>query len=155
MNKNHHNEEPELNIPGVSDSDLKSNKFSIPDNYFDELTPRVMEAVRASKPKEIKTAINWWRLLVPAFGCAVALLTIWILDYPKSEEALDFDQVVANFSLEELDEYADFESEELLAYGIVPASTDLTEKISDEQVIEYLLNEDELEIDELYDELDI
>lgn len=155
MNKNRHKEEPELNIPSITVSDLKTNKFSTPNNYFEELTPRIMDAVRASNYKEEKTARNWWRLLVPGLGCAAVLITLWILDLPKSEQTLNFDQVIANISLEELDEYADFESEELLAYEIVLTPTSLTEEISEEEMIDYLLNEDELEIDELYDELDI
>lgn len=155
MNKNRHKEEPELNIPSITVSDLKTNKFSTPNNYFEELTPRIMDAVRASNSKEEKTARNWWRLLVPALGCAAVLITLWTLDLPKSEQTLNFDQVIANISLEELDEYADFESEELLAYEIVLTPTSLTEEISEEEMIDYLLNEDELEIDELYDELDI
>lgn len=146
-----HNE-PKLNVEGVSEQELKRNAFKTPEGYFENLTPRVMEAIRASEEKPAEPSFNWQRLLFPAIGIATIGMTAILIFNPNETETLDFDAALATVTLEELDAFVEFETEELLAYELV--SYDGFESNVDEQdVFNYLIEED-VELEEL-EELEI
>ncbi len=159
MNKKEHNEEsePQLKIDGAETSDMKKRGFSVPENYFENLTPRIMESVRSSSEVKTQTSINWRRFLIPTIGIAAVLLTGWFFLRPNNTSTVDFDGVLATLSVEELTEYADLQPSELFEYELVDyeqiaiAGNDLT----DEEIIEYLTTEDEIEWSTIMNEIDI
>ena len=150
-----HNE-PKLNIEGFSEADLKHNPFKAPEGYFESLTPRVMDSVRSAEEKVENTGINWWRVLMPGLGFSAMVVAVWFLSAPEGNNTLNFDQVVASMSLEELDEFAEFETEDLLAYGLVNSDDiEIESDFTEEELIDYLLDEEEMELSAIYEELDI
>ncbi len=159
MNKKEHNEEsePQLKIDGTKTSDMKKRAFSVPENYFENLTPRIMESVRSSSEVKTQTSIHWRRFLIPTIGIAAVLLTGWFFLQPNNTSTVDFDGVLATLSVEELTEYADLQPSELFEYELVDyeqiaiAGNDLT----DEEIIEYLTTEDEIEWSTIMNEIDI
>ena len=155
MEQNQHTEKPELTIDGISMESLKRNKFSTPEGYFDNLAPRVMAAVRETESVSSKPSFNWWRILVPSLGCASVLIGMYLFNLDSKNTQLNFNEVVATITLEELDDYANFDSEELLAFELVcEEERGFSDVIENEDAIEYLLEED-LNIDDLYNEIDI
>ncbi|HAP69151.1 MAG TPA: hypothetical protein DCR04_05405 [Flavobacteriales bacterium] len=154
-NTEQHNE-PKLNIEGFSEADLKRNPFKTPEGYFENLTPRVMDSVRSTEEKVESTEINWWRVLMPGIGFSAMVFAVWFLSAPTGNNTLNFDQVVASMSLEELDQFAEFETEDLLAYGLVTSDDiEIESDFSEEELINYLLDEEEMELNTIYEELDI
>ncbi len=156
MNQDQHNEDFELKIEGVSKEQLKRNSFSVPDGYFDELTPRIMASVRDSEAEVLKPQINWWRVLMPGLGFAAMILAVWIFTNPTGSDEVSFDEVIASISLEELDLYAEFETEDLLAYGLVETDDiELNAELTTEELIDYLIEEEDVELNTIYEEIDI
>lgn len=156
MSENRHSENEELNIEGCSREGLKRNSFQTPDGYFENLTPRMMDAVRASEETVAEPGFNWQRFLFPTIGIAAIAIAAVLFFNPNDTGNLDFDQVVASMTLEELDDFADFESDELLAYGLIDTDGIETEtNFSEEELIDYLLNEEEMELNTIYEEIDI
>lgn len=154
-NTEEHNE-PELRFDGVSQSELKRNAFKAPEGYFENLTPRVMESVRGSEANLQSSTINWWRILMPGLGFATMILAVWFFTSPDTNDSLNFDQVVASMTLEELDDFAEFETEDLLAYGLVTSDDlEIESQFSEDDLINYLLDEEEMEINSIYEEIDI
>ena len=154
-NTEKHNE-PDLRIEGVSESELKHNVFKAPDGYFENLTPRVMASVRVSEETLQSSTINWWRVLIPGLGFATMVLAVWFFTSPAANNSLNFDQVVASMSLEELDQFAEFEMEDLLAYGLVSSEdVEIESNFTEEELIDYLLEEEEIELNTIYEEIDI
>jgi hypothetical protein len=154
-NTEKHNE-PNLRIEGVSESELKRNAFKVPSGYFENLTPRVMDSVRSSEERPQPSTINWWRVLVPGLGFAAMVLAVWFFTNPDVNDSLKFDQVVASMSLEELDQFAAFETEDLLAYGLVSSEDlEIESNFTEEELIDYLLEEEEMELNTIYEEIDI
>lgn len=152
MSKNRHSENEELNIEGCSREGLRRNSFQTPEGYFENLTPRVMEAVRASNEKRAEPTFNWQQLLFPTVGIAVIAILAVLIFNPTETENVDFDKALASVSLEELDAFAEFETEELLAYELVDYD-DVESILDEEDIIDYLIEQD-LRIDEL-EELEI
>ena len=154
-NAEKHNE-PDLMIEGISESELKRNSFKTPEGYFENLTPRVMESVRESEGKIQSSTINWWRVLMPGLGFATLALAVWIFTSPDANDNLNFDEIVASLTLEELDNFAEFDTEDLLAYGLVTSEdVKIESEFSEEELIDYLLNEEDLELNSIYEEIDI
>jgi hypothetical protein len=152
MSENQHIENEELNIEGCSREGLKRNPFQAPDGYFENLTPRVMEAVRTSEEKQAEFSFNWQQLLFPTIGIvAIAIVAVLIFN-PNETDSLDFDAALATVTLEELDAFVEFETEELLAYELVDYG-DFQSTLEEGDIIDYLIEQD-LEIDEL-EELEI
>ena len=59
-------------------------------------------------------------------------------------------------TLEELDDFAQFETEDLLAYGLVTSDDiEIESNFSEDELINYLLDEEEMELNTIYEELDI
>jgi hypothetical protein len=147
----HNDSEPQ--IGGIPETDLKRNAFNVPDGYFDGLTPRIMEGVRASQVIQVPPVFNWNRLLVPTFGFAILVLGTWFFLKPTESAELDFNATLASLTVEELTEYADLQPTELVSYDLVDYNRDdLSENsLSEEEIIEYLDSEDELNttIDEI------
>lgn len=153
-NTENHNE-AELNIEGVSEHDLKRSAFKTPKGYFENLTPRVMERVRASDATPSKP-IGWGRILVPTFGLAASVLAISLFLRPTEEPAPTFTIVLASLSVEELTDYADLDATELVTYDLVNYDQITREsQLSDEDVMEYLETEDEIDLNTLANELDL
>lgn len=152
MSENQHSENEELNIEGCTREGLKRNSFQTPDGYFENLTPRVMEAVRASQETVAEPSFNWQRLLYPTFGIAAITIAAVLIFNSSKTESLDFDAALTSVTLEELDLFADFETEELLAYELVDYD-DFESELEEEDVIDYLMEED-LDLNEL-EELEI
>lgn len=156
MNQDQHKEDFGLNIEGVSKEQLKRNSFHTPDGYFDELTPRIMASVRASEAEVLKPQINWWRVLMPGLGFATMVLAVWFFSNSNGSDEKSFDEVIASISLEELDLYAEFETEDLLAYGLVETDdVELSAELTTEELIDYLIDEEDVELNTIYEELDI
>jgi hypothetical protein len=148
--------EPDLRIESVSESEPKRNVFKAPDGYFENLTPRVMASVRVSEENLQSSTINWWRVLIPGLGFATLVLGVWFFTSPAANNSLNFDQVVASMSLEELDQFAEFEMEDLLAYGLVSSEdVEIESNFTEEELIDYLLEEEEIELNTIYEEIDI
>ncbi len=154
-NAENHNE-PNLEIEGLPESDLKRNAFKTPEGYFDNLTPRIMESVRYTEKTKTAVVFDWKRILIPTLGMATAMLAAWFFFYPTNSNSLDFDTVLASLTIEELTEFADFETDELVIYELVDynqmalAQTELSE----EEIIEYL-SEDDIELNIIIDEIEI
>ena len=149
-------EHSELRIDGVNPSDLKRNSFKAPEGYFDNLTPRVMDAVRASEENPVQSAANWQRFLFPAIGMAAVVLIAVFIFNPNKSDNLNFDQVLASMTIEELESFADFETEELLAYGLVTAEdVEIESAFTEDELLDYLLEEEELELNSIYEEIEI
>lgn len=147
MSENRHSENEELNIEGCSREGLKRNSFQTPEGYFENLTPRVMDAVRASEETVAEPSFNWQRFLFPTIGIAAIAVAAVLIFNPSETESLDFDTALASVTLEELDLFADFETEELLAYELVDYD-DLESELEEEDIIDYLMEED-LDLNEL------
>jgi hypothetical protein len=63
---------------------------------------------------------------------------------------------MASISLEELDLYAEFDTEDLLAYGLIEAEDVVMEtELTEEEIIDYLIDEEEVELNTIYEEIDI
>lgn len=156
MNQNQHNEDFDLKIEGISTDQLKRNPFQTPDGYFDELTPRIMASIRSSESEVLKPQINWWRVLMPGLGFAAMVLAVWLFSNPNGSDELGFDEAMASISLEELDLYAEFDTEDLLAYGLIEAEDVVMEtELTEEEIIDYLIDEEEVELNTIYEEIDI
>ena len=155
-NTENHNE-PKLNLKGLSEASLKRNAFKTPDGYFENLTPRIMESVRASEQPLAKPTFNWNRILVPSFGIAAIALTTWFFIPPTENPGPNFDVVLASLSVEELAEYTDLNASELVGYDLVSYNELTTDEssFSDEEIIEYLSTEEEVELNTLIDEIEI
>ena len=154
-NSEKHNE-PKLNIEGFSEADLKRNPFKAPEGYFENLTPRVMNSVRSSEGKLQSSTINWWRVLMPGLGFATMVLAVWLFNGINENETLNFNQVASSMTLEELDDFAQFETEDLLAYGLVTSDDlEIESEFSEDDLINYLLEEEEMELNSIYEEIDI
>ena len=147
MSENQHSENEELNIEGYSREGLKRNSFQTPEGYFENLTPRVMDAFRASEEAVAEPSFNWKRFLFPTIGIAAIAVAAVLIFNPSETESLDFDTALASVTLEELDLFADFETEELLAYELVDYD-DLESELEEEDVIDYLM-EEYLDLNEL------
>ena len=147
MSENKHSEKEELKIEGCSREGLKRNSFQTPEGYFENLTPRVMEAVRASEETVTEPSFSWQRLLFPTIGIAAIAIAAVLIINPSGTESLDFDAALASVTLEELDLFADFETEELLAYELVDYD-DFESELEEEDIIDYLMEED-LDLNEL------
>ncbi len=161
-----HREEtgPQLNIEGAGTPDLKRNAFSTPANYFDDLTPRIMQSVRESQGSR-PSAFDWnsllgIRVLAPALSVIlIAVLSIHFLGDSNPGE-LDFEKMAMSMTLEELDLFAEFETNELLAYDLVDygrmsAETNARGDVDPDDVLDYLMDEDELELNTIIEELEI
>lgn len=147
--------ESKLNIEGVSEEDLKRNAFKVPEGYFDNLTPRVMESVRTSEVSEKATWPVWMKVLTPTIGIATVALAIWFFMPPSENESPDFETVLASLSVEELTLYANADPNELVKYELVDYNElDLSE-MSEEELLDYLELEDELEMNTLINEIEI
>jgi hypothetical protein len=95
-------------------------------------------------------------VLVPGLGFAAMVLAVWFFTNPDVNDSLKFDQVVASMSLEELDQFAAFETEDLLAYGLVSSEDlEIESNFTEEELIDYLLEEEEMELNTIYEEIDI
>lgn len=156
MEKLENHNEADLRIEGASESDLKRNAFMAPEGYFENLTSRVMSSVRGSETKLKSSTINWWRVLMPGLGFATMVLAIWFFNGINQSENLNFNQVVASMTLQELDDFAEFETEDLLAYGLVTsADLEIESDFSEDDLINYLLDDGEMELNSIYEEIDI
>lgn len=153
MNHKQHSEEFDLKIEGATKKQLKRNAFQIPEGYFENATPRIMEVVRASENKPADSATKWLRLLVPSLGIAAIAIVAVFMFKPSGKTAVDFDKALASVSIEELYLFAEFETEELLAYDLVEYEY-VESEIGQREVIDYLLDED-INLYELEEELDI
>ena len=153
MKQEEHNE---LKIDGVNPSDLKRNSFKTPEGYFENLTPRIMDAARKSEAKAEEPSFNWQRLLFPTIGvAAIAIAAILVFNQTETE-SLDFDTALASVTLEELDLFADFETEELLAYELVEyENLPANEELDKEEILDYLLYEENLELNDIIEEIEI
>lgn len=157
MKNAEHHIEPKLNVEVFSEADLKQNIFKTPEGYFENLTPRVMESVRASEQSSDNAAISWKHILIPAFGiAAVALIALFFYN-PTENVNPNFDQVLASLTIEEIASYADLQPSELLSYELVNYNEiALTENsFSEDEIIEYLSTEEEVELNTLIDEIEI
>jgi hypothetical protein len=156
QNTEKHNE-PKLNLEGFSEADLKRKAFKTPEGYFENLTPRIMQSVRASEPVLAKSAFNWNRILIPSFGIAAIALATWFFFPPTGNPEPNFETVLASLSVEELAEYADLQPAELVSYELVSYNEITIEEntFSEEEIIEYLSTEQELELNTLIDEIEI
>jgi len=155
-NTENHNE-PKLNLKGLSEASLKRNAFKTPDGYFENLTPRIMESVRASEQPSANPKYNWRRILVPSFGIAAIALTTWFFLLPAENPVPNFDVVLASLSVEELAEYTDLNASELVSYELV-SYNELTldeSSFSNQEIIEYLSTEEEIELNTIIDEIEI
>lgn len=156
MNQDQHKEGFDLKIDGISKEQLKRNSFHTPDGYFDELTPRIMASVRNAEAETLKPRINWWRVLMPGLGFATMVLAVWLFTNPNGSDEMSFDEVIASISLEELDLYAEFETEDLLAYGLVETDDlELNSELTEEELIDYLIEEEDVELNTIYEEIEI
>jgi hypothetical protein len=155
-NTENHNE-PKLNLKGLSEANLKRNAFKTPEGYFENLTPRIMESVRASEQSSTKPIFSWNRILVPSFGIAAIALTTWFFIPPTENPVPNFDIVLASLSIEELAEYTDLNASELVSYELVSYNDLAVDEISfsNQEIIEYLSTEEEVELNTLIDELEI
>ena len=153
MKQEEHNE---LKIDGVNPSDLKRNSFKTPEGYFENLTPRIMDAARKSEAKAEEPSFNWQRLLFPTIGVAAIAIAAILVFNPTETESLDFDTALASVTLEELDLFADFETEELLAYELVEyENLQTNEELDKEEILDYLLYEENLELNDIIEEIEI
>ncbi len=153
-NTENHNE-AELNIEGVSEHDLKRSAFKTPEGYFENLTPRLMESVRASEATPSKP-IAWGRILVPTFGLAASVLAVSLFLQPKQEPTPTFSTVLASLSVEELTDYADLDVAELVTYELVDYDQiESDSQLTDEDVMEYLETEEEIELNTIVNEIDL
>ena len=147
--------EPELNIEGVSEQDLKRNPFKAPKGYFDNLTPRVMENVRNSEVSIESAWPAWLKMLTPTVVVAAVALAIWFFSPPTNTETLDFETVLASFSVEEVVTYADADPNELIQYELVDYSELALGDVTEEELLNYLELEEEIEINTWMNEIEI
>ncbi len=156
MTQDQHNEDYDLNIEGIPKEQLKRNSFQTPEGYFESLTPRIMESVRNAAAEEYKPQINWWRVLMPGLGFSAMVLAVWFFSNTPSNSTLSFEQVVASMTIEELDQFADFDTEDLLAYGVVESDElKIESSLTEDDIIDYLLEDEEMELNTIYEEIDI
>ena len=93
---------------------------------------------------------------MPGLGFATMVLAVWLFNGINENETLNFNQVVSSMTLEELDDFAQFETEDLLAYGLVTSDDiEIESNFSEDELINYLLDEEEMELNTIYEELDI
>lgn len=155
MSKDQHIDSEELHIEGCSREGLKRNSFQTPEGYFDNLTPRVMEAVRGSESVAESSWPIWLRVFTPAIGIAAIATAVWFFMPPTEVETPDFESVLASLSVEELTLYADVNPTELVKYDLVDyKEVDLSE-MTEEELLEYLESEEEIEINTLINVIDI
>jgi hypothetical protein len=155
MSKNQHNDNEDLKIEGCSREGLKRNSFQTPEGYFDNLTPRVMEAVRGSETVAESSWPIWLKVFTPAAGIAVVAMAVWFFIPPTEVETPDFESVLASLSVEELTLYADVNSTELVKYELVDYSEVDVSEMTEDELLEYLELEDEIEINTLINVIDI
>lgn len=156
MKSTENHKEPKLNLEGLSEADLKRNAFETPEDYFENLTPRVMESVRNSEQIQEPSVINWKAVFAPVVGIAAVALMVWFFIDPNDTTSPDFDTVLASLSVEELNEYADFDATDLVSFGLVDFEqiTLTDDSFTNEEIFEYL-SEEELELNTLIEEIEI
>ena len=149
--------DPKLNLEGFSEADLKRNAFKTPQGYFENLTPRLMESIRKSEQLTKKPMFSWGKILAPSFGIAALALAVWFFIPPTQNTSPNFDTVLVSISVEELTEYADLNVTELVHYELVDYDqlAMYESRLTDEDIIEYLENEEEFELNTLIDEIEI
>lgn len=155
-NKQNHNDS-EISIEGISENELKRKSFCTPKTYFDDLTPRIMENVRASSHISEPARTNWQTFLFPSIGLACVAIVAFFMIYKNTASEADFDKVLASFTVAELTEYADLQPAELISYNLVNYTESSIESndLSQEDVIDYLSSEDEFELNTVIDEIEI
>ncbi len=155
-NTNIHSE-PELNLKGIPDTELKRTPMKVPDGYFADLTPRIMENVRASATRQETPRLNWRHILVPSFGIASIVLAAWFFMPSTKQADPDFDTVLASLTVEELVEYTELQPTELVSYGLVSYNemSEEDDSFSQSDIIEYLSSEEDMELTTLMNEIEI
>lgn len=149
--------EPNLNIEGISEQELKRKAFKTPEGYFENLAPRVMESVRNSE-RPVKTGWSvWMKILTPTVGIAAVALAAWFVIPPTANDTPDFDTVLASLTVEELATYADLQPSELVSYELVDYNQlAMTEdKLNDDDIIQYLEAVEDVELNTIIDEIEI
>jgi hypothetical protein len=155
MSKDQHNEDDLFSIHGCSRPGMRGNPFQTPEGYFDNLTPRVMEAVRGSETVTESSWPIWLKIFTPAIGIAVVVMAVWFFIPPTEVVTPDFESVLASLSVEELTLYADVNSTELVKYELVDYSEVDVSEMTEDELLEYLESEDEIEINTLINVIDI
>jgi len=155
-NTENHNE-PKLNVEGFSEEELKQNAFKTSEGYFENLTPRVMESVRASEQASVHPTFRRNRFLIPSFGIAAIALAALFFYNPTENVNPNFDQVLASLTIDEIADYTDLQPAELLSYELVDYNeiSQVESSFSEDEIIEYLSNEEEIELNTLIDEIEI
>jgi hypothetical protein len=155
MTENQHNDNEELRIEGCSREGLKRNSFQTPEGYFENLTPRVMEAVRGSETVAETSWPIWLKIFMPAISVAAVAIAVWFFMPPNQNETPDFESVLASLSVKELTLYADVNPTELVKYELVDYSEVDVSEMTEDELLEYLESEDEIEINTLINVIDI
>jgi hypothetical protein len=149
--------EPTLNIEGISEHELKRNPLKTPESYFDSLTPRIMESVRNSERPVKAGWLVWMKVLTPSIGVAAVALAAWFFIPPTENDKPDFDTVLASLTVEELTTYADLEPSELVSYELVDYDQLVhnENKLTEDDIIHYLETEEDIELNTIIDEIEI
>lgn len=154
-NIENHND-TKLSIEGVSEIDLKRNSFKTPEDYFENLTPRVMESVRSSETSS-SISFSWNRILVPTLALAASVMAFVLLLPTREEPTPTFETVLASLTIEELANYADLKPSELVTYELVDydAMTTNEAQLTNDDILQYLETENEIELNSLVNEIEI
>ena len=152
-NEKEHNEE--LNIPGIDPKKLRSNPMKAPEGYFDDLTPRMMQAVKAAQVEDEKS--GWLenifpKVIAPSLGIAMIVVVAFFTLRNNAGPDLDtqFAELASDISLEQLVLLDEIQSVDLIETDLIDLGADLLE--DDEDITEYLL-ENEVELSTLVDEI--
>ena len=161
MNNNkEHNEElnqPDFlaGIPGIDPKKLRSNPMKAPEGYFEDLTPRMMQAVKDAQVKEENT--SWLegifpKVVAPTLGIAMIIIVAFFALRNNAGPDLDtqFAELANDISLEQLVLLDEFKSVDLIETDLLDLESGMIE--DDEDITEYLL-ENEVELSTLVDEI--
>jgi hypothetical protein len=149
--KNEKEHKPDFHLPGIDSKKLRENPFKTPKGYFENLTPRMLQAVSETPVKEKVGILQSFlrpQFLAPAFSIAV------IAVYLTHGNALDLDQQFGEMAIDlQYEQLATIEGVDLI--DLVESDLINLEFASityDDDITDYLL-ENDVELSTLLDEI--
>jgi hypothetical protein len=115
--------------------------FRVPEGYFDGLTPRMMQAVRATSVTNRPTGwvLKYPQLLMPAFGSLLAAVAISAYLF---SERMSTSNMAETIGVEDLEEYGSWDENDLFHYVNLSEELLPYEEFEATTVVDYLMEED-------------
>jgi hypothetical protein len=152
--KNEKEHKPDFSLQGIDPKRLKENPFRTPDQYFEDLTPRMVQAVSETPVKEKVGILESFlrpQFLAAAFSIAVIVVVAF---YSFNSNSVNLDQQFAELArdlqYEQLAMLEEVDPIDLIESDLV--SLEFASMNNDDDITDYLL-ENDVKLSTLVDEI--